>query len=49
MTALRYLAGYPPQVLEQAAALLSQGRLRDTVARRHPERPIMRLEMTSDE
>lgn len=37
MTALRYLAGYPQQVLEQATALLSQGRLRDTVERRHPE------------
>jgi predicted metal-dependent hydrolase len=37
VTALRYLAGYPPAVIEPALALLSQGRLRETLARRYPD------------
>jgi predicted metal-dependent hydrolase len=34
---LRYLAGYPPALLEKAQALLAQGRLRASVLQRHPE------------
>ncbi|MGC4115255.1 MAG: M48 family metallopeptidase [Myxococcales bacterium] len=32
----RYLAGYPPHLLEQAAGLLAQGRLGEMLARKYP-------------
>lgn len=35
---LHYLAGYPPDVLDQVRALIAEGRLLETVLRRHPER-----------
>ena len=34
---LRYLAGYPEPVLAQVRALIDQGRLAETLARRYPE------------
>jgi predicted metal-dependent hydrolase len=34
---LRYLQGYPPELLAQVHELLAGGRLAETVARRHPE------------
>lgn len=37
MATLRYLAGYPAPLIEQAQALLDQGRLRAAVVQRHPE------------
>jgi predicted metal-dependent hydrolase len=39
MTGIRlpYLQGYPPELLAQVRELVADGRLADTVARRHPE------------
>jgi predicted metal-dependent hydrolase len=34
---LRYLSGYPPDLLAQVRALIAEGRLADTVSRRYPE------------
>jgi len=34
---LKYLAGYPPELLAQVEALIAQGRLGESVARRYPE------------
>lgn len=36
-TALRYLQGYPPEVLARVAQLIDEGRLAETVQRRYPE------------
>ena len=35
MLALKYLSGYPPQLLAQASALVEQGELLEDLARRH--------------
>jgi len=35
-TPLRYLAGYPPAVLDRVRALVAEGRLASTLARRYP-------------
>ncbi len=43
-TALRYLQGYPPQLLAQVTPLIAEGRLGETVARRYP----LRHEVRSD-
>jgi len=40
--AARYLAGYPPELIAQAEALRSEGRLADYLARRFPERHEVR-------
>lgn len=37
MTDLPYLGGYPPELLDQARALLEQGKLGDILAQRYPE------------
>ena len=37
-----YLAGYAPQVLERAQALIDSGRLAETLARRYPEAHAVR-------
>ena len=34
---LRYLAGYPPDLLAQVRGLIAEGRLAETVSRRYPE------------
>ena len=34
---LRYLAGYPPALLDQVLALLAEGRLAESARRRYPE------------
>jgi predicted metal-dependent hydrolase len=34
---LRYLAGYPPDLLARVRELVAEGRLADTVSRRYPE------------
>jgi len=34
---LRYLSGYPPDLLAQVRALIAEGRLADTVRRRYPD------------
>ena len=34
---LRYLAGYPPAVLDQVRALIAEGRLAETMRRRYPD------------
>ena len=34
---LRYLSGYPPDLLAQVRALIAEGRLADTVSRRYPD------------
>lgn len=39
---LRYLAGYPQPLLEQAQALLDQGRLLDSVVQRYPDAHTVR-------
>ncbi|MFZ4758113.1 MAG: M48 family metallopeptidase [Burkholderiaceae bacterium] len=41
-TALRYLAGYPEPLLAQVRTLLEQGRLRATLAQRHPGAHMVR-------
>ncbi|RYY89461.1 MAG: M48 family peptidase [Comamonadaceae bacterium] len=41
---LPYLQGYPPDLLAQVRVLLEQGRLAETVARRHPEPNEVRSE-----
>jgi predicted metal-dependent hydrolase len=40
--AVRFLAGYPPELIAQAEALHSEGRLADYLARRFPERHEVR-------
>jgi predicted metal-dependent hydrolase len=42
MTALRYLAGYPPALLAQAQELLAQGAARRYLAQRYPEAHAVR-------
>jgi predicted metal-dependent hydrolase len=42
--ALPYLQGYPPELLAQVQALIAEGRLAETVARRHPEPHTVRSE-----
>jgi UTP pyrophosphatase len=37
MQALKYLAGYPPELLAQVQALIDGGRLADSLRRRYPE------------
>jgi len=37
MPLLKYLAGYPPELLVQVTRLLEQGRLADSVRQRHPD------------
>ena len=34
---LRYLAGYPPALLDQVRTLIAEGRLAESVSRRYPE------------
>lgn len=34
---LKYLSGYPPEVLNEVGALIEQGRLGETLARRYPQ------------
>jgi predicted metal-dependent hydrolase len=35
---LRYLTGYPPQLLQQVQQLIDEGKLAETLARRYPDR-----------
>lgn len=44
MSELKYLQGYPPDLLAQVQALIAEGRLADYVARRHPEPSPVRNE-----
>jgi predicted metal-dependent hydrolase len=37
MTPLKYLVGYPPELLARVQALIEQGRLAQSVSRRYPE------------
>jgi len=41
---LRYLQGYPPDLLAQVQALIDAGRLAQTVAQRHPDAHAVRSE-----
>jgi hypothetical protein len=41
---LKYLQGYPPELLAQVEALIQAGRLAESVARRHPEPSTIRNE-----
>jgi UTP pyrophosphatase len=41
---LRYLQGYPPELLAQVQGLLDAGRLADTVLQRHPDAHTVRTE-----
>jgi predicted metal-dependent hydrolase len=41
---LKYLHGYPPDLLAQVQGLIDAGRLADSVARRHPEPHHVRTE-----
>ena len=41
---LRYLQGYPPELLAQVRQLIQAGRLAETLARRHPEAHDVRSE-----
>jgi predicted metal-dependent hydrolase len=41
---LRYLQGYPPELLAQVQGLIDAGRLAETVARRHPDAHTVRTE-----
>lgn len=41
---LKYLGGYPPELIEQVRDLIDQGRLAETVARRHPEAHAVRTD-----
>ena len=41
---LKYLQGYAPELLAQVQALIDQGRLADTLARRHPDAHTIRSE-----
>jgi UTP pyrophosphatase len=42
MAPLKYLAGYPPQLIAQVQGLIAQGRLAEHVASRYPERHTVR-------
>jgi predicted metal-dependent hydrolase len=42
MHALRYLSGYPPDILEQVHRLIETQRLHATLAQRHPDRHTVR-------
>lgn len=42
MQTLRYLAGYPPPLLDEVQALLAQRRLHAALAQRHPEAHAVR-------
>ena len=44
MEALRYLAGYPPHLLQQVQQLLTEGRLGESISRRHGERHEVRTD-----
>ncbi len=37
MTELKYLAGYPPHLLDAVRAMIAEGRLANTLSRRYPE------------
>ena len=39
---LRYLQGYPPELLTRVQQLVEAGRLAETVTRRHPEAHAVR-------
>jgi predicted metal-dependent hydrolase len=41
---LRYLQGYPPELLTQVQGLIDAGRLAEAVSRRHPEAHTVRTE-----
>ena len=41
---LRYLQGYPPDLLERVRGLIEAGRLAEVVAQRHPQRHQVRSE-----
>ena len=41
---LKYLQGYPPELLARVQALIDAGRLADTVAQRHPDAHAVRTE-----
>lgn len=41
---LRYLQGYPPELLARVQALIDAGRLEQTVAQRHPDAHAVRSE-----
>lgn len=42
--ALKYLQGYPPELLERVQALIDAGRLAEVVAQRHPQAHTVRSE-----
>ena len=42
MSALRYLSGYPPDILHQVHRLIEERRLHATLAQRHPDRHSVR-------
>lgn len=42
--ALKYLQGYPPELLERVQALIEAGRLAEVVAQRHPQAHTVRSE-----
>ncbi|MCC4611438.1 MULTISPECIES: M48 family metallopeptidase [Xanthomonas] len=44
MDTLRYLAGYPPAVLDQVRALIAQDKLAAVLARRYPDRHTVRTD-----
>lgn len=44
MTALKYLQGYPPELLAQVQDLITAGTLAQVLARRHPEAHAVRSE-----
>ncbi|MBP6902887.1 MAG: metal-dependent hydrolase, partial [Burkholderiaceae bacterium] len=44
MTPLKYLQGYPPELLAQVQAMIDAGTLADALARRHPEAHEVRSE-----
>jgi predicted metal-dependent hydrolase len=44
MSPLKYLAGYPPDLLAQARGLIEQGRLAESLARRYPGRHEVRTD-----
>ena len=44
MTELKYLAGYPPHLLDPVRQLIAEGRLAETLRQRHGESPAVRTD-----
>lgn len=44
MQALKYLAGYPPDLVDQVRRMIEQGQLADTLAQRYPQAHAVRTD-----